>query len=347
MINKISIRGFENHLDTVLKFINGINIITGVTNAGKSSIIKAVNWIVSNDPQGNGFIYNKAKIPCIVDSAFDDIEIRKYKDETTHYYKINDNEYTALKGNMPDQIKEITKFSDMNIQNQFDRFFLLQDSSGEVARKLNEIIDLAIMDRVVKKAKSKVYKKNRDIEYLKVEVNDLKNDLQKYDWIDNVGHLFFILEELAEKKEKIDQKIIKLSEFKIQHKEITNKINIINKKLSIKSDFSSIKCEFDVLKDINNRLKELKSIDYTFESINSQLFQYEDIDNQKKVLSNVKKDYKLLCGINDQLKLLKSYQKTNDKLIIIDKDLDRLQKKHNKLLPIGSICPVCKNKIKE
>ena len=221
MLKSIELKGFENTLNSKLEFVEGINVITGVTNSGKSSVVKAIQWLVENEPSGDGFLYNKEIIPCQVIGEFDNDIIEKYKDEKEHFYKINNKDvYTALRQNVPEQIKEITKFSEMNIQSQFDKFFLLQDTSGEVARKLNSIINLSVMDNSIKKVKSKVYQKSKDIEYLENETIKLKDDLKKYDWLDNVEILINNIDKNYNLFEANNKKIESLKELNITYKQV-------------------------------------------------------------------------------------------------------------------------------
>ena len=48
-ITKISVKGFESHEDTVLDDLSpGLNAIVGISNSGKSSIVRALAFISYN-----------------------------------------------------------------------------------------------------------------------------------------------------------------------------------------------------------------------------------------------------------------------------------------------------------
>ena len=55
MIKSLKIENFQSHKDSYLEFSNGINIISGKSNNGKTAILRALNWVITNRPQGIAF----------------------------------------------------------------------------------------------------------------------------------------------------------------------------------------------------------------------------------------------------------------------------------------------------
>jgi len=47
MINSLTIQNFQSHKNTTLEFDNGINIIIGQSDSGKTAIIRALNWVIN------------------------------------------------------------------------------------------------------------------------------------------------------------------------------------------------------------------------------------------------------------------------------------------------------------
>jgi len=48
MLKKISIQNFQSHKKTELDLVDGINVIYGLSQSGKSAILRALNWIIFN-----------------------------------------------------------------------------------------------------------------------------------------------------------------------------------------------------------------------------------------------------------------------------------------------------------
>ena len=57
MINQIRLENFQGHVDTRIDLVPGVNVITGQSDAGKSSIVRALWWLLNNRPSGAGVIF--------------------------------------------------------------------------------------------------------------------------------------------------------------------------------------------------------------------------------------------------------------------------------------------------
>ncbi len=56
MIKSAKLINFQSHIDSLLEFHSGVNSITGQSDSGKSSILRAINWVIHNKPSGDAFI---------------------------------------------------------------------------------------------------------------------------------------------------------------------------------------------------------------------------------------------------------------------------------------------------
>ena len=55
-IKTLEIKNFQSHAHTIINFDEGINIVQGTSNAGKSAINRAIVWALGNKPRGDFFI---------------------------------------------------------------------------------------------------------------------------------------------------------------------------------------------------------------------------------------------------------------------------------------------------
>ena len=74
MIQSIRLQNFQSHKDSYLRFSNGINIISGQSNNGKTSLLRGLNWVITNRPQGIAFksIFSDKKEICRVSLIIND-----------------------------------------------------------------------------------------------------------------------------------------------------------------------------------------------------------------------------------------------------------------------------------
>lgn len=340
MIKSINLTCFESHKDSHLEFIKGINILSGATNYGKSSVARAINWLINGIPNGNSMLtYNEKE--CRVKLEIDDNIIEKVKSDKENKYIINNIELKSVGQSVPEEINNLN-FNELNLQMQFDKFFLLQDSPGEVARKLNRIINLEVIDESAKKIKSKVNKKKNDINYLESDINTIKTKLEKYNNLDEIETIIIKCEKLEIEKESIKEKIFNLDTIKISinknNLELQKYKNIDKQKETLKK-LRSLKLNF---KEINNKIFQLNSIKNNYNSNIQELNGYKDNKNKLELIKKLKSKISEYNNLADKIDTLESYKDNKVKVKELENKIYTIGQLRSNLLPKGSKCPVCK-----
>lgn len=153
MIQSIQLTNFQSHKKTALQFDKGVNVITGQSDSGKSSIIRALLWVLNNRPSGDAIRNWKAqeRDKIQVNVGFPATElISKERHKGKSKYIIGNVEFEAIKQDVPEEVSKTANLTDCNVQTQHEPYFLLNETPGEVARRLNEIVGLDIIDTVFK-----------------------------------------------------------------------------------------------------------------------------------------------------------------------------------------------------
>ena len=79
---------------------------------------------------------------------------RERNRSTINRYIVNKQELKALRTNVPTEVRNLTKMNFVNLQKQHEPYFLLNEKPGQVAKKLNELANLQIMDKALQIANS-------------------------------------------------------------------------------------------------------------------------------------------------------------------------------------------------
>jgi exonuclease SbcC len=268
MINKLEIQNYESHKHTILEFVPDINIIVGQTDSGKSAIRRSLNWIINNKPAGDSFrTYDSDNTTIILNDNIKRIKGKENK------YIFNNQEYKAFGQNVPEVIKKELNFSDINIQKQLDTPFLLSNSAGDVAKYLNKIVNLDIIDTTLSKIEQKKrYHKNK-IEYLKNDLEKHNNQLDEYNNLDNLEKKLEELEYVQIEERNFRNEYSKMKILLGKYKNLLTKANEfiilkeeikINKNLKIYEEIEKIKLKskkiFILLEKIKNLNKKLEKI---------------------------------------------------------------------------------------
>jgi exonuclease SbcC len=168
-----------------------MNVITGSSDSGKSAIIRALMWALKNRPSGESFKTwgTGPKDTVEVALEFDNDWFIKDRVGGKNRYKTEDGNYEALRSDVPEPINQISNMVEYNIQTQFQPYFMLQDSPGERAKKLNDHVGLSIVDAIYKKLNGKIsaidmwegqLEELSYIDAVDVLVSNLSNDIDRY-----------------------------------------------------------------------------------------------------------------------------------------------------------------------
>lgn len=185
MVEQIEIINHQGHEHTLLDLSSGLNIIKGRSHSGKSSMMRNIRWILENKPRGDKF---RRDFMSDDDSVIGSMSFREgtwVSREKCPKKKINcyrsseiDEPLVALRTDVPDEIKEITKMSSVNTQTQDEKYFLLGKTPGQVASELNKVVGLQIIDDKKFLAKKKVSEFSGRLKVLGAQILETQEELE-------------------------------------------------------------------------------------------------------------------------------------------------------------------------
>lgn len=207
-IKKIHLENFQSHKDTELYFDDGLTVILGQTDQGKSAIIRALKWVLYNEPRGADFITVGCKL-CRVTIEMDDgtVITRERDGQKNRYILIKDGEEQIFEGfgyNVPLEIIKahgIPKIyidrdstSAVNLAEQLEGPFLISESGSNRAKALGRLVGVHIIDAAQRSTIKDLLDADQRRKQVEKEIEDIKEDLKSYQDID------LILEKISELK---------------------------------------------------------------------------------------------------------------------------------------------------
>lgn len=360
MINRIKLKNFQSHKESVLDLDKGMNVIIGSSRSGKTAIIRALNWAINNRPTGLSYVSywdrDKNKLPKegqVVEVDLDNNVkiVRKRQKDKNSYKIINEEkeiELSAIGMDVPQEVKNIFNISEVNLQRQFDSPFLLSNTSGEVAKFYNRTIKLDLIDQSLVKAETKRRSLNRDIEENKKQLEALNKELENLTFINDLDSIF---EKIKTKNSYLLNNKISLDKMLELINNFNNYQQIVNKMLSKKDikNFDNNITRYLFLEEKNK--KELK----TLEDLYVMISKYEEtllimnkylnaLKNERKILLYIKLSNKRQNYHNSVLQM----KRTITNYESLKKDIDKLKEDYSLVSSsLPEICPVCKQIIKK
>ncbi len=354
MLKSLILKNFQSHKNSIFKFINGVNAITGTSRHGKSASLRAINWVVNNRPSGDGNVSfwawdeKKKQIePTSVILETDEHVIERIRSADRNSYILDGKQLDAIGTDVPKEVQVALGFTEVNIQSQMDQPFLLSESSGEVGKFFNKIVKLDSIDQFQSALDSKKRKTKADLEINKDNLERTEKELVAYGWVEKAKETIEKLELLEKKseslylkKENLAQSITKYSEFQ----EILLKVKIIPDALVL--------CENIYEKTLNHKVLLKKQ-----ESIQSYQYEYTkhknildkcsatNIPYAEKIVSRIgrfgemnKESYNLMTKLKTAIDLYTSNQNI---LKSFDTEYDVLKQS------LPTLCPTCGKPLEE
>jgi len=191
MISNVTIKNFESWENVTFSLDKGVTVIVGMSDQGKSGIIRALTWNAQNRPLGNSFrndfLKDKKESVSVAVTYDENVIERKRNATNVNQYTINDQEpMVALRSDTPVEISNLTRMKKVNFQGQHpsDQYFLLADKPGEVAKKFNKVAGLEIMDKAIADISSQVRLVNSKISLCKEEIETREKQIQDFEWVE-------------------------------------------------------------------------------------------------------------------------------------------------------------------
>jgi DNA repair protein SbcC/Rad50 len=338
MIEKITLHNFESHKDTTLEFSEGVNLIVGSTEKGKSSILRAIRWVINNKPSGEAFrSHNTPTEETSVTLQQNGTEIVRGRDNTNNYYKYDGNVYTAFGQDVPTPIKAILNLSDINTQFQFDTQFLLSESPGSVAKYLNSVINLDSIDESLKNANTLIKQVDNKISNTKGRIEIIDKEVNTYPNFKTIDTNILELDSYQKTIEAneytislLNQQITKIEDIQFQ------KDKIIIPKFNVKS-LTDLVAKYQAInlkeQQLSRLITKINTNTQTSESITLPTY------NTKVLESMAIKHKQYSHQILTLTKLINSIENISLETTLLNKEVKEWETKFTQNFP--SICPLC------
>jgi len=295
-IKSIRLVNFQSHRDTKINFHEGLTVILGQTDQGKSAIIRALKWVLYNEPRGTDFITAGCK-HCRVELEMQDgsIIIRERDGQRNRYLLKQSGQEQVFEGFGNSVPLEIVKAhgipkifidrdatSAVNLAEQLEPPFLISESGSNKAKALGRLVGIHIIDAAQRITLKDLADNQQRHKILEEEIANLKDELQAYKDIDKlakkISNLSCILDNLKQKR------------------------NILLKLTHLKQELESTNCEIKKYNDILRKLDFVEEAEKNIKIVDVLYIKYHYLCQLMKKLTQVAN------SIESELKLIKATQ---------------------------------------
>ncbi|SHE41397.1 AAA domain-containing protein [Seinonella peptonophila] len=191
---RLVLENFQSHEYTELHFVEGLNVLVGPSDSGKSSVLRALRWVLFNQPRGSDFIREGAQQCRVSLTLFDGTEIIRIRGQKKAL-----NRYILRRPGQPEQVLEslgtgphplilqahgmysLDGDTYVQIGSQLDPPFLLAESGGKKANLIGRISGAHWIDLALKKMKQKQNSLRTTLRQLEQQEAEIQDKLLPYE----------------------------------------------------------------------------------------------------------------------------------------------------------------------
>jgi len=349
MLKNIKLTNFQSHIKTSIALSPGVNVFIGKSDAGKSSIVRALYWLLFNRPLGDDFrTYGTSKTE--VEIELDEHRIIRAKSDSENAYRVDEVVLKAFGQEVPEEVVNIHKVSSvLNVQTQISPLFLLQASAGEVARFLNQIAGLGEIDLAISKL-TRMAGQLRDRQaLLDQRSSELAEQLKRFSYLEQAEDILErakVLQNKSEEKRKLHTAITKTT---IQIKQLETILQDSQVRLqSVKSIWEQVSNTYNMCGSLQQKSKALADILKRINSVRQEISrQKEKLAIRPVVIDSlalVEKKEQLQRKWQEIYSCVDVIRKKRAALADANKVLANLKKEFMENMP--PICPLCGQEIR-
>ncbi|WP_096199432.1 AAA family ATPase [Bacillus sp. FJAT-45350] len=215
-IKSVRLENFQSHLDTRMEFDNGLNVIVGQSDSGKTAILRGIRWALFNQPRGTDMMRVGADFIRVTITLSTNVKIVRERTASKNRYIIKkpDIEDLVLEGfgvHVPEEVLEAHGIRtlrvdrdhelSLHIAGQLDGPFLLEQTATVRAKAIGRISGAHFLDMAFRETAKDVSKLQQSIKFHEDEITKTKEKLIPFETLD-------------EKKKSLEQSEANLLELK-------------------------------------------------------------------------------------------------------------------------------------
>lgn len=195
-LKRLCIENFQSHERTEIRFADGLNVLIGPSDSGKSAILRALRWVLFNQPRGTEYIRIGADKCRVILTMSDGTEIVRERSASINRYIVRtpDGKEQVLEGfgsGVPQEVLDahnmhpvrLDKDWELSAQfgSQLESPFLLAETGSVRAKSIGRISGAHIMDIALRDTMRDRQSLTAEIKHVEQEATRLAEAMKLYE----------------------------------------------------------------------------------------------------------------------------------------------------------------------
>jgi len=203
-IQSVSLSNFQSHVETQLRFAGEgrLTVIVGPTDSGKTSIVRALKWVIYNQPAGTGFIRAGAATSTVSIELASGLRVTRLRSASLNQYRLwlpigrheaEEQVFEGFGSSVPAEVQRALRvypvsIGDLvllvNLAEQLDGPFLGKSVPSTLrAKVLGRLAGSEVLDVASNRLGTDILRASRERERLEHELEAVQSEIDRHSWV--------------------------------------------------------------------------------------------------------------------------------------------------------------------
>lgn len=190
-ITGVELTDFRSHKTLSLSFVDGVNALIGSSNNGKTNVMRAIRWCLTNQPNGTDVVRIGAKEAKVVTHLSNGFSIERVRglSASNNFYRLYREgelveEYTGFGQKVPTPIRRahgmsLDRDNSMNFHDQLETAFLVASRPSERADYIGNLEELAKVDRASSGLNEEIRDRSKEAKRMDQDIAALELEIER------------------------------------------------------------------------------------------------------------------------------------------------------------------------
>ena len=327
-LEKAELINFESHKNTVIEFDGkGLNALTGPSDSGKSGIVRAIKFVIQNEPKGADFIRLGAK-RATVRLHFSNkkiIERSRTKTSAGEYIVTDENgvetEFKGFGNNIPMEVLNAHQMPkvelatgverSLNVAYQLDGHFMLSDSPASRASAIGRLTGVHLVDAAIREKSKEMRALTVDTNTAEARIEELNEELTQYEFVDEEEKALQTIKGFIMAAEQLEKKLDNLTSLREQRKKAQLEV----------TEYTSELLELAHLDEIEPLIHEADALSAKVDFLTELSDSYESSTQQMKKAKVIVESIDI-TGVDEKIAEAESMYQRVEEMKLLQDELD-------------------------
>jgi exonuclease SbcC len=239
-IRTLRIENFQSHELTEMAFDDGLNVIVGASDHGKSAVIRALRWLLFNEPRGSDFIRVGASQCRVTIELSDGARVTRERTPSKNRYIVLDANgeeqiYEGFGNTVPKEVSDITGVAKvmldedtetvLHLGTQLEPPFLLSEPGSIKAKAIGRLNGVHIIDAASRDTNRDLTRLNSEEKQYREQLAEVEEELMQFSDLAYMENILLLLEERHARLKQLGARLENLRRLRDQHRRVQGELS--------------------------------------------------------------------------------------------------------------------------